>query len=194
VGCGEGGNIANVLPADRLGIRVIGIDLFERKIRFAKRVGVQASFVCADASRLPFLDSTFDLVLCRDVLHHMADPERAVSELRRVCRPGGVVWIIEPNGWNPLMRLLALARRHERGLLRNSVSSLRNLVSPYFPGARFEVRQPMPIYRLLLHHQFGFPTLGRRSLFAAGMDAWDALARRVVPRAFWAYVIITAET
>jgi hypothetical protein len=51
----------------------------------------------------------------------------------------------------------------------------------------------MPIYRLILHYQFGLPTLGRRRFFALGMDAWDALARRVVPPTFWAYVIITAD-
>jgi SAM-dependent methyltransferase len=193
IGCGEGGNIANALHTRAAGGRVIGVDLFERKVQFAKRIGVQASFVCADALRLPFRDSTFDLILCRDVLHHLSDRERAVSELRRACRPGGVVWIVEPNGRNPLMKLLGIVRRHERGLLGNSVESLRKLVSREFPTARFDVRQPMPIYRLLLHHQFGLPALGSQRWFSAGMDAWDAFARRLVPRSLWAYVVITAD-
>jgi FkbM family methyltransferase len=193
VGCGEGGNIANALSATAAETRVVGLDLFEPKIRFAKRLGVRASFVCGDALTLPFQDATFDLVLCRDVLHHVSDRERALSELRRVCKQGGIVWILEPNGWNPLMRLLALVRPHERGLLRNSLSTLRRLVSAHFPAAQFDVRQPMPIYRLILHYQFGIPSLGRHPAFAFAMDVCDAIARRAVPRAFWAYVVITAD-
>src|SRR5439155_17539694 len=105
-------------------------------------------------------------------------------------RPGASVLIVEPNGRNLLMRLLALARRHERGLLRNSVGSLRELIAPLFPNARYEVRQPMPLYRLILHHQFGMPALGAHRWFSIGMDAWDSLARRLIPRSLWAYVLI----
>ena len=161
VGCGEGGNITNAPSANASNTLVVGLDLFERKVRFARQVGVRATFVCGDVLALPFQNSTFDLILCRDVLHHVDDRERALSELRRVCRVGGTVWIVEPNGWNPLMRLLAVVRRHERGLLRNSIGSLQRLVSSQFPTANYHLRQPMPIYRLILHYQFGIPALGR---------------------------------
>jgi FkbM family methyltransferase len=193
VGCGEGGNIVNGLHGDVLDARVVGLDLFEPKVRFAKRMGVRASFVCGDALSLPFRDSAFDLVLCRDVLHHVADRERVLKELRRVCSGGGTVWIVEPNGRNPLMRLLATVRPHERGLLRNSVGSLQRLVTPHFGDATYDVRQPMPIFRLILHYQVGIPGLGRLRAFAAVMDAWDVVARHLVPRAFWAYVVIRAR-
>lgn len=46
-----------------------------------------------DAEALPFVDDSFDLVYCRASLHHFADPERAVAEMVRVCRPAGRVVI-----------------------------------------------------------------------------------------------------
>lgn len=44
-----------------------------------------------NAEALPFVDSSFDLVFCRTALHHIADPQRAVAEMVRTCRPGGRV-------------------------------------------------------------------------------------------------------
>jgi SAM-dependent methyltransferase len=197
VGCGEGGNLANLMRDEisrrHIGPAIYGLDLFERKVVFASRQVPSARFVCGDALRLPFADQSVDLVLCRDVLHHVDDADQAVRELRRVIKPGGSVWIIEPNGRNPLIRILALVRPHERGLLRNSTQSLRRLVTAHFPAAQIEVRQPMPIDRFILHYQFGFPGLGSLGAFTWLLDVWQAVARRIVPRAYWAYFVIIAN-
>ena len=45
----------------------------------------------ANAESLPFVDASFDLVFCRAALHHIGDPQRAVAEMVRTCRPGGRV-------------------------------------------------------------------------------------------------------
>ena len=45
--------------------------------------------VHADITRLPFEDSTFDLVVCLHVLEHVPDDRLAISEFFRVLRPGG---------------------------------------------------------------------------------------------------------
>src|SRR6185436_10280526 len=47
--------------------------------------------VNADAQRLPFADSSLDIVLCVTVLYHagVVDPQIAVDEMARVVRPGG---------------------------------------------------------------------------------------------------------
>jgi SAM-dependent methyltransferase len=190
VGCGEGGNLANVLsgrsPHPRL---VVGVDLFERKLGFARRQGIPARFVCADALALPFREGVFDVVLCRDLLHHLEEREPAVAELRRVARPGAAVWVVEPNGRNPLIRLLAFIRPHERGQLRNSPGTLRALLAPHFTGIDVELRQPMPLYRVVLHYQFGFPRLGASRLAGRLLDAAETLFRAAVPRRWWAYIV-----
>ena len=53
--------------------------------------GVEADLVTGDAHDLPFPDDTFDVVHAHQVLQHLADPVTALRELRRVCRPGGLV-------------------------------------------------------------------------------------------------------
>ena len=45
----------------------------------------------ADLFALPFADDSFDVVHAHQVLQHVADPVAALVEMRRVCRPGGLV-------------------------------------------------------------------------------------------------------
>ena len=52
-------------------------------------------FVRAALEDLPFPDRSFDAVLCRFVVHHLADPAPALRELRRVCRTDGRVVIAD---------------------------------------------------------------------------------------------------
>jgi ubiquinone/menaquinone biosynthesis C-methylase UbiE len=141
---------------------------------------------------LPFGAGAFDAVLCRDVLHHLEDREAAVSELRRVARQGAVVWVVEPNGRNPLVKLLALVRPHERGQLANTPQTLHQLLTKYFPDVEVELRQPMPVYRLLLHYQFGAPRLGSSAIMRVLLDAGEMMLRTLIPRRWWAYIIARA--
>jgi len=48
-----------------------------------------------DATRLPFTDASFDVVLTRYSFHHMLDPATALREMKRVCRKGGRVVVID---------------------------------------------------------------------------------------------------
>lgn len=54
-----------------------------------------AALAC-DASALPFAAASFDRVLMTCVLHHVSSPLAAAAEMRRVCRPGGVISILVP--------------------------------------------------------------------------------------------------
>jgi ubiquinone/menaquinone biosynthesis C-methylase UbiE len=56
------------------------------------------SFQQGDASKLPFPDTSFDLVFTRYMLIHVPDPPRVVREMLRVIRPGGFVVAYEPDG------------------------------------------------------------------------------------------------
>lgn len=55
--------------------------------------------VFADCHHLPFADGYFDSVVCTQVLEHVADPERVLSEAARVLRPGGVLLLTAPMLW-----------------------------------------------------------------------------------------------
>jgi SAM-dependent methyltransferase len=49
----------------------------------------------ANVALLPFVDASFDLVVCRTAVHHFPDREQALAEMRRVCRPDGRVVIAD---------------------------------------------------------------------------------------------------
>jgi len=87
IGCGTG------LVARRLeaagAARVVGVDLSLGMLRKAE--GRRVIRVQGSASSLPFRDAAFDLVCSFKVLPHVPDLDAALSEARRVVRPGGVL-------------------------------------------------------------------------------------------------------
>ncbi len=54
-------------------------------------------FVCADALHLPLCSQSADLVVALEILEHLKDSEKLISETARVVRTGGVVLISSPN-------------------------------------------------------------------------------------------------
>jgi ubiquinone/menaquinone biosynthesis C-methylase UbiE len=77
---------------------VVGADISHDMIQLtsdAARANMKG-LVCADADHLPFTDASFDVVNVRGALHHVNPIHAAVSEMRRVLRPGGLAIISEP--------------------------------------------------------------------------------------------------
>jgi ArsR family transcriptional regulator len=76
--------------------RVVGIDrspdVLKRARALAERRGVKnITWKRGDMEKLPLEDTSVDVVLLSQALHHAADPARAMSEAARVLRPGGRV-------------------------------------------------------------------------------------------------------
>ena len=102
VGCGEG---INIEVLSRPGLRFVGCDVAGLPLRMAQgRVPADGSraFLQADAERLPFPPATFDAVFAISVLEHLVTPERAVSSMAEVLRPGGSLLLVSPNYGGPL--------------------------------------------------------------------------------------------
>ena len=92
VGCGTGS--LTFLLAGRPDLEAVcGIDYAPPYIEHAARRNAdpRVSFRVGDACALPFPDAAFDRVLSLLMLHFVAQPERAVAEMRRVARPGATV-------------------------------------------------------------------------------------------------------
>jgi ubiquinone/menaquinone biosynthesis C-methylase UbiE len=52
-----------------------------------------------DVTALPFADDSFDVVICSEVLEHIPDDEKAVSELIRILKPGKILAVSVPRAW-----------------------------------------------------------------------------------------------
>ena len=94
-GCGPGGisvTLAALVPQGR----VVGIDVEDGQLAMGRREAEQreignVEFQHASIYALPFSDATFDAVLAHAVLYHLAEPMKALRELWRVLKPGGLI-------------------------------------------------------------------------------------------------------
>ena len=91
VGCG-GGYLAEAFARD--GFIVAGVDPAASSIEAARKhaceTGLNVDYRVGRSETLPFSDGCFDAVACCDVLEHVDDLDKSVSEVGRVLRPGGV--------------------------------------------------------------------------------------------------------
>ncbi len=88
------GHLAGEVADAAEGVRVVGVEKSREQLESA-REHAHVEFVEGDALDLDFEDAIFDLVYARYLLEHVSDPVRALSEMRRVVRPGGRVAVCE---------------------------------------------------------------------------------------------------
>ncbi|MFJ9466540.1 methyltransferase domain-containing protein [Streptomyces caniferus] len=95
VGCGPGtltADLAELVAPGRVTAVDAAADVLESAAQVAAERGLEhIEFRTADVHALEFADDTFDVVHAHQVLQHVADPVRALREMRRVCKPGGIV-------------------------------------------------------------------------------------------------------
>lgn len=85
VGCGEG-YVISYLREHLPGLTITGMDYDAEAIEIARQLHPDLNLKSGDASNLPFSDSSFDAVICLEVLEHLGEPENALRELIRVSR------------------------------------------------------------------------------------------------------------
>jgi SAM-dependent methyltransferase len=113
VGCGMGRN--SYWPLRYGAARGVAVDIDVRSIAAARRTlreFPQAEVAPASAYDLPYRDE-FDIVFSIGVVHHLADPPRALANMVRAAKPGGVVliWVygLENNEW--IVRFVSPVRK-----------------------------------------------------------------------------------
>lgn len=125
-GCGS--STKSIHLAKR-GYKVLAVDFSKSILEVAKQevesIGfdVRINHQWADLTDLPFKDETFQSVLCWGVLMHVPDIEKAIRELARVTRSGGIIVVSENNAHslqavilNTLKRLLKRNRAETRNI------------------------------------------------------------------------------
>ena len=185
------GNVA--LAAARAGASVVASDLTPALLdtgrRRAGERGLSVEWVEADAEALPFADAVFDVVTSSVGVMFAPDQVTAAEELLRVCRPGGVIGLVNwtPESWSArLFGVLAAHvppppgpppvlwgdEDHIRGLLCDGLDTLdtlrHDLVVDHFAT-------PADLVRFYTEH-FG-PVIAVRSALAGEPARVDALDR-----------------
>jgi ubiquinone/menaquinone biosynthesis C-methylase UbiE len=120
IACGAGGPA--LFMAAETGCRVTGVDLHQAAIdaataaAAARRLSARAAFLCADARRpLPFEPQSFDVVICIDSINHIYERATALTDWKRVLRPGGRILVTNP------ITVTGLLRREEMILRSGSM-------------------------------------------------------------------------
>lgn len=98
VGCGFGGAVTAL---SKMGASCVGIDIRDDELNLCGRRlalhGVDPSLLCADALRMPFSTETFDVVVCTDMLEHVKKRGALLTEIARVLKKGGLLYLAFPN-------------------------------------------------------------------------------------------------
>lgn len=112
--------------ADKLVSTDVAPDMVERLAEHVRKSGL-TNVECATMSayEIDAYEGAFDVVCCANALHVMSEPERALSEIRRVLRDGGV--------------LIVPTFLHGTDGLRVAISRALSLISPFVAHTRFDL-------------------------------------------------------
>jgi ubiquinone/menaquinone biosynthesis C-methylase UbiE len=131
-GCGVGSitcDLANVVAPGC----AVGLDAQPQQIERARRLALErgtlnVEFDVGSVHQLPYANSRFDAVFANTLLQHLAEPERALVEMRRVLKPGGVVAIADDDHstliWEPHNPALSEAHRLIAGAIAHNGGDL----------------------------------------------------------------------
>ncbi|MBI5449579.1 class I SAM-dependent methyltransferase [Candidatus Gottesmanbacteria bacterium] len=179
VGCGEGTDAEIFLR--EYGLVWRGTDIYRHNAmgRFRSR------FTLGSIYALPYKSDAFDYVFVHDVLHHIDERRQrtdkhkeGLRELRRVCKPGGSVVIVEGNRYNPLFYPhMVRMRGHDHFIQSYFMKLVRTVFSEDTISFRFFEAHLYP------------------SAFLPLFKIYEFIMEHLMPRAFCAYnaAIITKK-
>ena len=152
LGCGAGDLTADLRPAVA---SIVGVDVAEAALRRARARHPDIPFVLADLDgALPLEDNAFDAVWSSEVIEHVADTARWMSEVRRVLRPGGRLLLTTPSHGRLKLAVDGLERYSEPlgdHLHLYTARSLRGLLMEFdFDQVEVRAAGGWPLWRRLL--------------------------------------------
>lgn len=195
VGCGEGANIYNL---QKMGYKAnyIGIDNSVNKIEFAKQYVSRAEFIHGNALNLPFKKKFFDLVFCRDLLHHLCgqDRDKAIDEMTRVCKNSGRIAIIEGNGRKLTNLLFGLLVPDEKGMIETSPANLLNNIvkNGKLYISNFINTEPSNLFRIIYHYSINKNLYNNRFINMI-LSVVSSVSKKLIRKNKWAYSILIAK-
>lgn len=137
VGCGD--CIDSKVFIEKYGLKTYGIDIYKHEnVEKIKKL----DFKKGSIFKIPYKNNFFDYVFLHDVLHHIDEGKqsqkrhfKALEELKRVCKKGGQIIILEANRYNPLFYIhMVKMRGHDH--FRQSY--FKKIIMTKFPNAKFK--------------------------------------------------------
>jgi ubiquinone/menaquinone biosynthesis C-methylase UbiE len=173
----DGGDVLEVAPgpgflaielARDSRTRVTGLDISKTFVELARKNAaeerVRVDFQLGNASRMPFADKSFDLLVCRAAFKNFSEPEMALKEMRRVLRPGGTGVIIDLRRDVPMVDI----KQYVKGMHLSAVDRLvTTLTFRLMLLKRAYTKEELE--RML--ERAGFKTIEVRTT-EIGMEAW----------------------
>lgn len=100
IGCGAAGK---TIYYASMGVeRIVGVEILgkyrDEAEQLARKYGMEDKFefVCADASKTPFEDETFDTIIMNDAMEHVDEPEKVLEECYRILKKNGRLYLNFP--------------------------------------------------------------------------------------------------
>lgn len=141
VGCGTG-ELMNQLFLENPSLQLTGLDLSNEMLAVARnKLKENAEFVLGDAENLPFVDESFDIVICNDSFHHYPQPQMALLQIHRVLKNKGKI-IIGDYYQKALVRLIMncfMRFCHEGDIKIYSEKEMKRMMMPYFHNIVFKI-------------------------------------------------------
>ncbi len=137
VGCGDG--LDSKIFIEKYGLKTHGIDIYKHEsIEEIKKL----TFKRGSIFKIPYKNNFFDYVFLHDVLHHINEGEqsqkmhlRALDELKRICKRGGQIIILEANRYNPLFYPHMVKMRGHNHFRQDY---FKKIVITKFPNTKFK--------------------------------------------------------
>ena len=187
----------------------VGIDIDGENLRKAKGEKENVELISMQTENLAFRDNTFDAVLMIEVLEHVFDDEKAISEIYRILKPGGKLIITAPNKLFPFEThgfRIGSKGYGTKGIGFPVLPYLPEILRKYVANAR--VYTPWHLKRMLVEEGFSincvgflspgldqlrinFPKLGR--FVESFQRLLDIIEKVPILNAFLATIIVCAE-
>jgi SAM-dependent methyltransferase len=156
VGCGTGW-LGQYFP------HYVGVETDALAVAAARDAGRDVRPAPEDGT-LPFADETFDGVVLKDVLEHVADPVALVREVRRVLRPGGIAWASSPDAqrtvWHdythirPFTKTAMRRMWADQGMVPRKVAHESVAPGSGWTAGRTRDKRRIMVYRAAAHVRF----------------------------------------
>ena len=128
IGCGGGYYMQTYHDYGIKKEQITALDIGPSNIERLKEFGYKA--ICGDVLKLPLEDKISDFTICQGVIHHTENPKQAFSELVRITKLDGFIYLNVYNKWHPFFYIVHKLTTPLRFIYWNITSKISDFLFP----------------------------------------------------------------